>query len=103
MNILLVPFMFIKLLWTAKRYNGDYNPDDPDDSKLIRFDVFIKDSDGEWTAVDDASYCTTLQITLPMRDLERKITTVFKEYKNVETHIRQGGSVKKLGETLSWI
>ena len=26
MNILLVPFMFIKLLWTAKRYNGDYNP-----------------------------------------------------------------------------
>jgi len=25
-NILLVPYLFIRLLWTAKRYKGDYNP-----------------------------------------------------------------------------
>ena len=26
MNLLLVPYLFIRLCWTAKKYNGDYNP-----------------------------------------------------------------------------
>jgi len=88
-------------------YNGDYNPDDPDDAKLIRFDVYAKGIEGfdknEWVDVDDASYCTTLTVDTPIEELVKKITVVFNEYRNVYDHIIAGGSVKKLGETLSWI
>ena len=34
---------------------GDYNPEDPDDIPLLRFSVSIL-LDGQWEAVEDASY-----------------------------------------------
>ena len=85
-------------------YYGDYNPDDPEDKELIRFDVSYRNPDtNEWTEVDDASYCTTLEANSPIEELEGAIRTIFKEYKDVYRHICEGGSVKKLGEELSWI
>ena len=97
----------VDFITIGEGYNGDYNPDDPNDEELIRFDVYAKNIEGfdsdDWIAVDDASYCTTIPVNSPMEELEKKITIVFNEYKNVATHIKQGGSVRKLGETLSWI
>ena len=96
----------VDFITIGEGYNGDYNPNDPDDEELIRFDVYAKHIEGfddDWTMVEDASYCTTLPVNTPIDELKKKITVVFKEYKNVQLHIQQGGSVKKLGETLSWI
>ena len=84
-------------------YNGDYNPDDPEDEELVRFSVYANYGDDDWQEVDDASYCTTIPINNPFELLEEKIKVIFKEYKNVESHILDYGSVKKLGEMLSWI
>ena len=88
-------------------YCGDYNPEDPDDAELIRFDVYAKGIEGfdedKWEAVEDASYCTTIRVDTPITELIEKIKIVFNEYRNVYDHIIQGGSVKKLGESLSWV
>lgn len=85
-------------------YQGNYNPDDPEDRNLLRFDVYCRDSGkDEWREVDDASYCTTIPADTPHEVLESKIRILFAEYRSVTDHILEGGSVKKLGETLSWI
>ena len=92
----------VEFLNIGEGYNGDYNPQDPDDEPLIRFDVSICE-DGQWREVDDASYCTKLKVSEKLDVLEEKITAVFNRYRDVVDHILAGGSVKKLGEELSWI
>lgn len=83
---------------------GDYDPGDHEDENLLRFDVYCRESAGdEWREVDDASYCTTVSADTPREELEEKIRILFREYSSVADHILDGGSVKKLGETLSWI
>ena len=96
----------VEFVTLGEGYYGDYNPDNPDDEELIRFDVYAKGLEGfenEWEMVDDASYCTSIPVDTPIEELEEKIEIIFKEYRNVAEHILQGGSVKKLGEALSWI
>ena len=50
-------------------WSGDYNPDDPTDTPLLRFDVleltkveglFSDSPELEWEVLDDASYCTQM-------------------------------------------
>lgn len=95
----------VEFITLGEGYYGDYDPDDPDDAELIRFDVYAKGlyREGEWAMVEDASYCTTLEVDTPMEVLEKKITIVFNEYRNVADNILNGESVRKLGEILSWI
>ena len=96
----------VEFVYIGEGICGDYNPEDPDDVQLLRFDVSIRDNgepDNEWVEVDDASYCTTIKKDTPMDVLKQKIKIIFNEYRNVADHILQGGSVKKLGETLSLI
>jgi len=38
-------------------WSGDYNPDDPDDEELLRFDAYIKDHQWE-DDYPNYSYCT---------------------------------------------
>jgi hypothetical protein len=38
-------------------WNGDFDPDDPEDVNLLRFS-FAARVNGEWVSVADASYCT---------------------------------------------
>lgn len=38
-------------------WDGDYDPEDPEDEALLRFD-FYAHLNGEWVAVNDTSYCT---------------------------------------------
>ena len=93
-------------------YNGDYDPEDPEDAELLRFDVYIQrdcpddeldeDDDG-WMEVDDSSYCTLIKADTDKEKIKEAIDVIFDEYRNCATHIREGGSVKKLGESLSWI
>ena len=80
---------------------GDYNPEDPDDIHLLRFDIYIK-KDGEWEPVDDASYCTRVPFETDTDTLVKLLYSIYKEYDNVLSS-DPDTSVKKLGEALSWI
>lgn len=82
---------------------GDYNPEDPNDVHLLRFDVYYREGEYEdWVEVEDASYCTQMPIDTNHEILERALNVIFKEYRNVISDYPYT-SVKKLGESLSWI
>lgn len=88
---------------------GDYNPDNPEDQELLRFDVYIKKNpepwdnpDDRWCEVEDASYCTLIPTNTSEEILEKALRYIFSEYRDV---IKDNNypSVKKIGERLSWI
>ena len=78
---------------------GDYNPADPEDEPLLRFDVYKKE-DGEWVAVNDGSYCTRNSVFTPVKDLKSMARTIYTEMKDA---LDGGYSGKKTAEGLSWI
>jgi hypothetical protein len=84
---------------TYEGWEGNYNPNNPDDDLLFRFDVdrFI---DGEWQAVDDASYCTQLTADLPTEMVQKALSYLLNEIYEAAS---QGNSIKKTCERLSWI
>ena len=82
---------------------GGYNPNDPEDMNLLRFDIYQRGNKREdWQAVEDASYCTRVPATADMEYLEVTLKTIFLRY---EDALRDDpyASVKKLGEELSWL
>lgn len=86
---------------------GDYNPSDPNDINLLRFDVYVYRYDEEadewyWEPVDDASYCTRVPADTNIDTLVNKLMVIYKEYDDVLSSDTYA-SVKKLGEYLSWI
>ena len=81
---------------------GGYDPEDPDDMNLLRFDVYKSIDDGNWEAVDDASYCTQVSAETPDNELLRLLYSIFNEYYDAII-VSEAESVKKLGESLSWI
>ena len=67
---------------------GDYNPEDPDDINLLRFDIYINTAEhtaqnAKWSEVDDASYCTRTSANSTLENLTRLLYAIFKEYNNV--------------------
>ena len=91
-------------------WNGDYDPENPEDDNLLRFDVYVKTDDpswehtGGWEAVEDGSYCTRVPADTDPKELKRLLEIIFENYREViEDYINNGTSVKKLGESLSWI
>lgn len=83
---------------------GDYNKDDPEDINYLRFDVYCRETPSDdWRPVEDASYSTQVPAGTPCDVLEKKLRTIFDQYNLFIDEILNGGSVKKLGERLSWI
>ena len=80
---------------------GDYNPEDPEDQNLLRFDVSIK-RDGKWQEVEDASYCTRMPADTYPDILKAALRMLLKEYTEA-LRSNPECSVKKLGEAMSWI
>jgi len=81
---------------TNEGWNGDYNPDDPDDNILFRFDV-CKLSEGEWENLE--SYCTQLyDLDSDTANIALKI--IMDEIKDA---VVGGWSIRKCCERLSWI
>lgn len=81
--------------------SGDYDPEDPNDIQLLRFEISIRDEE-EWVEVDDSSYCTQMPADTPNKILERALQVILDEYVSA-LRAHPGASVKKLGERLSWI
>ena len=81
---------------------GDYDPDDPQDINILRFDVYRRGDDSAWEEVPDASYATQVPADTELDILERALRYIFKQYEDALKDDRYA-SVKKLGEGLSWI
>lgn len=91
----------VKVEWVnlGEGWNGDYNPDNPEDTNLLRFDVSCLEN-GLWCPVEDASYCTQVPASTPEPELRRLLQVLLDE---VYSGVHGGHSVKKLCERLSWI
>ena len=76
-------------------WSGDYDPDDPKDQPLLRFDVYLNDE-----PLDDASYCTQLPDTLDDTTRGKALRYLMDQVKDPA---ESGHSIKKLCERLSWI
>ncbi len=81
---------------------GDYDPEDANDIQLLRFSAYIN-NDGIFEQMDDASYCTQIPLSTPYGELARLCMVIFEEYRDVADAYRNGSSVKRLGERLSWL
>lgn len=92
--------------YIGEGWHGDYDPEDPTDSPLLRFDV--QTSDPEWVRCDDASidagwywvdsYCTQVRANVVTGEQAETLLRSIVGRLNGET-----GSVKKILEELSWI
>ena len=103
------PFViFGKTVWvewyrSGEGYFGDFQPDNPEDKELLRFDVYKRpDGVSDWEGVEDASYCTCLGVDESEERLIHCLNIIYKEYDDVLSSDYYT-SVKKLGERLSWI
>jgi hypothetical protein len=81
---------------------GDYDPEDESDEQLLRFTVYINE-DGCFEQMEDASYCTQIPLNTPFGELARLCKVIFDEYRDEADAYRNGSSVKKMGEQLSWL
>lgn len=87
---------------------GDYNPENPEDVNVLRFDVSyaIKELSSDtvtfWEDVEDASYSTNTPANTDIRTLIKLLYIIFKEYRAKIDEYPEV-SLKKLGERLSWI
>ena len=84
---------------TNEGYNGEYNPDDPEDKLLMRFDIY-QYKDNEWVEVDNSSYCTELPSNLGADKAHQALSIIMLE---VADDVRANISIKKKCEWLSWI
>lgn len=89
----------VELSWIGEGCEGDFDPGDPEDQPLLRFDV-SKFEDGSWEAVDDSSYCTQIPATTEPGQVMKIAERILDE---VEDAVRSGNSIKRQCERLSWI
>lgn len=93
----------IKVEWVdlGEGLCGDYDPDDPEDIHLLRFDISIL-RDGEWEIKEDGSHCTQFPATATN---EEKATGLAILMNRVREVLRDDldAPIKKLAEELSWI
>lgn len=93
----------VKVEWNDLKegYNGDYNPKDPDDVHLLRFDVSTKhDNEDDFEAVESASYCSLVPFDTPQDTLIKGLEVIMS---NVIVPLAKQESVKRICEKLSWL
>lgn len=97
----------VRVEWTelGEGLCGEYNPDDPEDIELLRFDVFEKVSipgtdENDWQMVDDASYCTQVPVSATQEE-RSKLLEIIMDW--VYEPVMNERSIKKICERLSWI
>jgi len=88
----------IELEYIGEGWNGDYDPDNPDDEKLLRFTCLMSNESEDWEQIDDASYCTRLPESISDEEAEKALRILMEGIEN-----RGLLSIKKECERLSWI
>jgi len=89
----------VELKWIGEGRQGDYNPEDEADEKLLRFYV-QRQVDGRFEDVEDGSSCTQIsddsKWTVKMVRAEEIMDAVY-------DYVICGMSIKKICERLSWL
>ena len=92
----------VRIDWTNldEGYDGDYDPENPDDVNLLRFDVSVANLDkSSWEEVEDGSYCTQVPAHTHPETLKR-ILVSFMDY--IYDDIVSVQKSKRKCEQLSW-
>lgn len=91
----------IKVEWVdlGEGFSGDWDPDDPEDQALLRFDI-SRFENKEWVEIPDASYCTLFPSD---SSDELKIKSLKHIMNYIYSNAASGRSIKKDCEQLSWI
>lgn len=86
-----------RLEWVdlGEGWNGDYNPDDPNDRPLLRADLY---GDGEM--LDSGSYCTGIRVGTPNDILQRMSNDLFFDLPDNPEHFRRRDMEKWTWRTL---
>lgn len=79
-------------------FDGDYDPENPDDVNLLRFDAYRHDG-ADWVEVEDGSYCTQIPANTNHVTL-RRILRSFMDY--IYDDVVSVGKAKRKCEQLSW-
>jgi hypothetical protein len=87
----------VELSHVGEGHNGDYNPKDENDERLLRFSVLQK-IDGRWEEVRDSSYCSNLPFTAPQERIDAFLAHIMEK---VYQPITEGKSVKRICEGLT--
>jgi hypothetical protein len=94
--------------WIGEGVSGEYDPDDPNDVPLLRFSCYEFGSvdpgneaaPEEWYELDNASYCTRMPVSSPLKSLAIAASVILEAVIDGE---KKGKSYKKEMERLSWI
>ena len=90
----------VRIDWVnlGEGFDGDYDPENPDDVNLLRFDVY-RNNGIDWVEVEDGSYCTQVPAKANHATL-RRILSSFMDY--IYDDITSVGKAKRKCEQLSW-
>ena len=90
----------LEWVYLGEGYDLDFDPDDPDDEPLLRFDVYVWD-DGGWNGeISDTSYCTQNNVKTSADDLIMMGRNILMDFAEAWD---DGSSGKKILERCSWI
>ena len=91
--------VMVEWVMLGEGLDEDYEPGDPNDVELLRFDVSRK-VDDDWVAIEDASYCTQVPVSATPEQRQEGLVLIMDEVFELAS---QGYSIKKVCEWLSWI
>lgn len=96
-------FLRIEMVNIGEGYNGDYNPNDPEDCELLRVDVYYKkDDEGSWLNETAYSYCTCFPVDEAAEKKQKALNYLFDQYNSfIAAH--PGESLKSLSERMSYL
>lgn len=92
--------IMVRFVDLGEGYDGDFNPQDPYDERLLRFDVLTREGKGDWEDVPGGSYCTSLPVDLPEEPTRLALKLILE---TVKPWIQRGESIKGLCDKLSGI
>ena len=80
-------------------YNGDFNPNDPDDVYLLRFDISTRKGTG-WEPVEDASRCTQIPVGAAPEVILKRALEI---HDAVHDALIAGDSIRAICDKCSWM
>lgn len=87
-------------------YNGDYDPDNPEDAPLLRLDIMIKepeDVDEDFYDCTTFSYCTCIVANTPVKTLTKLLLLVHEAFRKAIDEEADEGQLKLLAERCSYL
>ena len=93
----------VRVAWVClgEGYNGEYDPKDPEDELLLRFDVAVKDEDiGSFVTIE--SRCTCFAANAPIKDKEAALDVLLDHFHHAYTS-EPRHCMSSLADKLSYI